>query len=72
MSHAADHQALVCGEQLAGARITDNVERASRKIIVREGECAWITIGGTGDLAQNPIIPADVSLDDRRAQLGLR
>jgi len=71
LPHAPDHQAPVGGEQLAGAGVTGDVERASRKIIIDEGECAWITIGRAGDLAQNPIVPADIGQDDRRAQLGL-
>jgi len=72
LPNVGDHQAPMGGEQLAGASIAGDAERASRKVIVRQGHRPWITIGRTGDLAQNPIVPTDIGQDDRRAQLGLR
>jgi hypothetical protein len=71
LSHAADHQASVSGEQLTGASITGDVERTGCKIIVREGQCAWITIRRARNLTQNPIVPTDIGQDDCGAQLGL-
>jgi hypothetical protein len=72
LPNPADHQASMGSEQLARAGITSNVERTSRKVSVCQRQSAWITIGCTGDLAQNPIVPTDIGQDDRRAQLGLR
>jgi hypothetical protein len=71
LPNTGDYQAPMGGKQLAGASITGDVERASCKVSVTQGQRSWITIGRTGDLAQNPIVPTDIGQDDRRAQLGL-
>jgi hypothetical protein len=65
LPNAGDHQAPMGSEQLARSGIASNVKCASRKVSACERHSTWITIGVTGDLAQNPIVPTTISQDDR-------